>query len=71
MVKIVNEYKKNTNWLGKKKQNQVLLGFSGASHVWIQKKKFRGRGGVKYEGYLSLAVRGGVPSHIVVISNVI
>lgn len=33
-------------------------------------KKFRG--GVKYEGYLSLAVRGGgVPSHIFVISNVI
>lgn len=31
-----------------------------------------GGGGVKYEGYLSLAVRGGgVPSHIFVISNVI
>lgn len=37
-----------------------------------RKKKFRG-GGVKYEGYLSLAVGGGggVPSHIFVISNVI
>lgn len=52
------------NWLGKKKsRTRSCWVFLEHLMCGSRKKKFGG-GGVKYEGYLSLAVRGGVPSHI-------
>lgn len=62
---------KNTNSLGKKKQNLVLLGFFGASHVWIQKKKIWGGGGEVRRLFEFGGEGWGPEPYIFVISNVI